>query len=161
MMRRRAFAIPAGRLVLGLALLSATLAGCSGPAVEHGAGDQLQFGVRMAQQGLWSEALFRFEKARQMDPGNPRVLNNIAVALEAAGRYDEALEAYREALRVAPGHRGLSENYARFVEFYESFRPVAEGGPESGQVPGPVPGQAAAEEAGEEAPDEEPPEERR
>lgn len=158
MMRRRAFAIPAGRLVLGLALLSAaTLAGCSGPAVEHGAGDQLQFGVRMAQQGLWSEALFRFEKARQMDPGNPRVLNNIAVALEAAGRYDEALEAYREALRVAPGHRGLSENYAHFVEFYESFRPVEEGGPAPGQVPGPE----ADEDAGEEEPDEEPPEERR
>lgn len=106
---------------------AAALAGCGGGGVAaHGAQEQLQFGVRMAQQGLWSEALFRFEKARQLDPGNPKVLNNIAVALEAAGRYDEALEAYREALGASPGNRELQANYARFLDFYESFRVVEE-----------------------------------
>ncbi len=96
--------------------------GCSGNSIEPSADDQLGFGVRMAQRGLWSEALFRFERARESDPSNPRSLNNIAVALEAAGRYDEALEAYREALRLAPGNRDLEENYARFVDFYQSFQ---------------------------------------
>lgn len=111
----------AGLLAL-LLTLPLALAGCSGNAVRHDADDQLGFGVRMAQQGLWSEALFRFEKARAADPGNPRILNNIAVALEAAGRYEEALEAYREAIRVAPGNRDLEANYARFVDFYQSFQ---------------------------------------
>lgn len=114
----RGFAVAA---TLGLLLAAA---GCSGAAVRHDAGDQLGFGVRMAQQGLWSEALFRFEKARVADPSNPRILNNIAVALEAAGRYDEALEAYREAIRLAPGNRDLEANYARFVDFYQSFQTV-------------------------------------
>lgn len=113
--------------VMALAmLLLPALAGCSGnrslTSIDHGPGDQLEFGVRMAQRGLWSEALFRFERASEADPGNPRILNNIAVALEAAGRYDEAMEAYREAIRLAPGNRELEGNYARFVDFYQSFQ---------------------------------------
>jgi Tfp pilus assembly protein PilF len=114
--------------VLALAmLLLPALAGCSGnqasaTSIDHAPADQLRFGVQMAQRGLWNEALFRFEKARDADPGNPRILNNIAVALEAAGRYDEAMEAYREAIRLAPGNRGLENNYARFVDFYQSFQ---------------------------------------
>lgn len=118
-----------GRAAVATAGLLAVLllAACGATTAGHGARDQLQFGVRMAQQGLWSEALFRFEKARQLDPGNARVLNNLAVALEAAGRYEEALEVYQEALELAPGNRNLRDNYARFADFYQSFRP-AEGG---------------------------------
>jgi Flp pilus assembly protein TadD len=123
-MRRRA----RWSLCLGLFLASiGGLAGCSGNTVTHGPDDQLSFGVQMARQGLWSEALFRFERARSVDPNNPKVLNNVAVALEAAGRYDEALETYRKALELAPGNRDLRDNYARFSDFYESFRPVEEG----------------------------------
>lgn len=142
-MRRRSFAIlpdrPVGVLALTAALtLTGALAGCGTVAsAAHGPDDQVRFGVRMAREGLWSEALFRFEKARQMDPGNPRVLNNIAVALEAAGRYEEALEAYREGLRVASGNRTLSENYARFLEFYEGFQPAE--GAEGVDAPEPEP----------------------
>lgn len=114
-------------LVLGLALVAlGGLAGCSGNGVTHGSDDQLRFGVQMARDGLWSEALFRFEKALRLEPDNPKVLNNVAVALEAAGRYDEALEAYRRALELAPRDRDLRQNYARFADFYESFRPPDE-----------------------------------
>ena len=128
-MRRHAIHQAArGAVLAGLAVAAVTLAACSGNGGRvHGADDQLRFGVRMAQQGLWSEALFRFERARSLDPGNPRVLNNIAVALEAAGRYEEALEAYREALRLAPGNRDLERNYASFLDFYQSFAPPEEG----------------------------------
>lgn len=112
-------------MALSLLLLPAFV-GCSGnrgaTSLRHGPGDQLDFGVRMAREGLWSEALFRFEKAREADPGNPRILNNIAVALEAAGRYDEAMETYRKAISLAPGDRKLENNYARFVDFYQSFQ---------------------------------------
>lgn len=119
-------------LILPSAALLSACAGTGGIGGAHGADDQLEFGVRMAQRGLWSEALFRFEKARQLDPGNPKVLNNLAVALEAAGRYDEALEAYRAALDASPGNRELEANYARFLDFYESFRVVEEGEGEEG-----------------------------
>lgn len=85
-------------------------------------GAQLAFGVQMARQGLWSEALFRFRQAERLDPANPRILNNLAVAHEALGNYEKALDFYQSAVKSAPGNREVKANYARFVEFYRSFR---------------------------------------
>jgi tetratricopeptide (TPR) repeat protein len=98
------------------------------------AGSQLEFGVDMAKRGLWNEALFRFRQAERERPGDPQVLNNIAVAYEALGLFEEALEAYRKALDVSPSNRDLRANYSRFHEFYQSFRPVEpEAGGEAGE----------------------------
>lgn len=124
-------AVAAAVLAVGLLLVA-----CGGATTSHGARDQMKFGVRMAQQGLWNEALFRFEKARGLDPGNAQILNNLAVALEAAGRYEDAMEAYQEALRLAPGNRDLRDNYARFADFYQSFRPTPEEGGEGEEATG-------------------------
>jgi len=118
---------------LGLAgVLAVGAAGCSGYSAGESAQAQLRFGVQMAQRGLWSEALFRFEKAEKLDPNNARILNNLAVAQEAAGRYEDALATYKKALGLAPGDRDLKQNYAHFVDFYESFRP-----PKPGEAPPP------------------------
>lgn len=104
--------------------------GCSGAANPGLPGDpsvkqQVQFGVQMAQRGLWSEALFRFRQAERLAPDSPAVLGNIAVAYEGTGSFDEALAYYKKALAVAPSDRDLKRNYARFIEFYQSFRPGA------------------------------------
>ena len=118
------------RRVLMLCLLMAigSLGACSSHSAQSGPGEQIKFGVSMARQGLWSEALFRFEQANRMEPRNAEVLNNIAVAYEAVGKFDEALSAYQEAIAIAPGNRDLRCNYSRFVEFYQSFKPpTAEG----------------------------------
>ncbi len=85
---------------------------------------QLAFGVQMAKRGLWSEALFRFKQASRQDPGNPRILNNMAVAYEALGNFEKALDHYQEAIRSDPGNRDLKRNYSRFVEFYRAFKPA-------------------------------------
>lgn len=87
---------------------------------------QLQFGVEMARLGLWKEALFRFEQASRLAPDNSRVLNNVAVALEASGRYEDALSTYQRAIRLDPANAELKRNYARFAEFYQSFKPPVE-----------------------------------
>ncbi|MGD2114817.1 MAG: tetratricopeptide repeat protein [Acidobacteriota bacterium] len=113
---------PVPLLLPVLALVLAASVACSGAARGPGAEEQLEFGVQMAREGLWQEALFRFERANRIRPGDPKILNNMAVALEANGRFQEALEAYREALRVSPGNQELKENYARFVDFFESYR---------------------------------------
>ena len=91
--------------------------------------DQLAFGAEMAGRGLWSEALFRFRQAEKEHPDDPRILNNIAVSLEALGLYEEALDAYRVAVEQAPSLDTAKRNYARFVEFYQAYR----GGEEAGE----------------------------
>ena len=95
-------------------------------AAEGKNNQQLSFGVQMAKRGLWSEALFRFRQAEKTQPGNPRVLNNLAVAFEAVGLFDEALETYKAALKADPANRELRRNYARFIEFYQAFKPEEE-----------------------------------
>jgi len=83
---------------------------------------QWQFGVDMANRGLWSEALFRFEQARRIEPEHPKLLSNIAVAHEALGLFEEALNYYQQALRLAPRERDVRRNYSRFVEYYQNFK---------------------------------------
>jgi Tfp pilus assembly protein PilF len=85
--------------------------------------EQLEFGVEMAKRGLWSEALFRFNQADDLDPSNPRILNTLAVAHEAVGQFEAALSIYQEAIKAAPGNAELKRNYAQFLEFYQGFRP--------------------------------------
>jgi Tfp pilus assembly protein PilF len=88
---------------------------------------QIAFGVEMARRGLWSEALFRFKQAERLEPASFRVYNNLAVAYEANGMFDLALDYYQRALKVAPSNRELRRNYSRFIEFYQSFKPREEG----------------------------------
>lgn len=97
-----------------------------GPAPLAADDEQLGFGVQMAKRGLWSEALFRFRQAEKNQPGDPRVLNNLAVAYEAVGLFEQALEAYKRALKADPANRELRRNYARFIEFYQAFKPDEE-----------------------------------
>jgi len=96
---------------------------------------QVGFGVDMAKRGLWSEALFRFEQARLLQPGSVSVLNNLAICYEAGGRFEEALATYREALRIAPENRVVKQNYSRFAEFYQGFRPRKPGAPVTAPAP--------------------------
>ncbi|MEE8523565.1 MAG: hypothetical protein V3T72_06505, partial [Thermoanaerobaculia bacterium] len=69
-------------LVAVIALLLSSSAALGGRKDPNNAPDQLAFGVQMAKRGLWSEALFRFKQAERLRPGDPRVLNNMAVAFE-------------------------------------------------------------------------------
>jgi len=108
-----------GVVVLGLAVVSAACASGTNPRAQ--ARGEMEFGVQAAQRNYWQEALFRFERARNLDPTNEKILNNVAVALEALGRYDEALAAYKKALQETPKDRIIRRNYARFAEFYTSY----------------------------------------
>ena len=119
-------AVPA---LVACALLCAACAGTGTGTAKpnHLSTEQLAFGVDMARRGLWSEALFRFHEAEKADPENPRVQNDLGVAYEAQGDFDKALDHYKRALQLAPDNREVRANYARFVEYYQSFKAPEKG----------------------------------
>jgi Tfp pilus assembly protein PilF len=131
-----------GILALSLLLAASVEAREKAPRAQ----DQVQFGVDMAQRDLWSEALFRFRQAERLGDNRAAVLNNIAVAYEALGLFDQAQAYYKKALDVDPRNVGLKRNYSRFVEFYQSFKPDQPGSPTGEEQP------ATAGEGGEEEP---------
>lgn len=79
---------------------------------------QLDVGVRAARGNLWREALFRFERAVQLDPSDAMARNNLAVAYEGIGEFEKAREAYQQALQLDRSNQYIQKNYSRFVEFY-------------------------------------------
>lgn len=83
---------------------------------------QDDFGVQMAKMNLWREAMFRFKRAVQIDPGDARAHNNLAVALEATGDFENARKEYLEALKLDRSNAYIQKNYSRFVEFLSRNR---------------------------------------
>ncbi len=97
-------------------LLLLLLAPVPAMAKEESASNQVQFGLKVAQKGLWQEARFRFERAVQIEPGNAAALNDLAVALEQMGDFDQARQAYEKALQLKPGDLYIQQNYDLFRE---------------------------------------------
>lgn len=79
---------------------------------------QMNVGVDAARMNLWREALFRFQRAVQIDPSNAMAQNNLAVAYEGIGEFEKARAAYTEALKLDRSNAYIQKNYSRFVEFY-------------------------------------------
>lgn len=86
------------------------------PAAEKTSGQQVKFGIDVAQQGMWREAQFRFERAVELDPQNSSALNNLAVALEQMGEFEEARKYYERALDLKPDDLYIQQNYDLFRE---------------------------------------------
>lgn len=106
-----------------LLVVVASLSGCaSKPGEVSRAADQKAWGAKMAREGFWREALFRFERAAKLAPDDPEVLNNLAVACEATGETARALAAYKRALELRPDDARIKRNYARFAEYYTSLQ---------------------------------------
>lgn len=98
-----------------LLLLPFFLSPVSSPAADKSA-QEVKFGIEVAQKGMWREALFRFEKAVEDDPQNPSALNNLAVALEQMGEFQQAREKYERALELKPDDLYIQQNYDLFRE---------------------------------------------
>ena len=107
-------------IVLGLAVT--TFLGCRSGLDLTKASTQLDVGVRAARENLWREALFRFQRAVQIDPQNAMAQNNLAVAYEGIGEFEKARQAYTEALKLDRSNQYIQKNYSRFVEFYSKNR---------------------------------------
>jgi Tfp pilus assembly protein PilF len=100
-------------LVLLLSLTSAIPAW----ADQRGeAKQQVEFGIEVAQRGLWKEAIYRWERATQLDPTYVAAFNNLAVAYEREGQLEKARAAYEKALAIEPNNALIRQNYDLFKE---------------------------------------------
>jgi protein O-mannosyl-transferase len=65
------------------------------------------------QISVWNDGVTLFTHALAVTQNNFVAHNNLGVELDRRGRRDEALEHYRETLRIRPGDRNGEENYSR------------------------------------------------
>jgi len=93
--------------------ISATLASA---ADRKAAKEQVEFGIKVAEQGLWKEAIYRWERAVELDPTYAAAFNNLAVAYETAGLFDKAKRAYERALELDPKNTYIRQNFDLFKE---------------------------------------------
>jgi Flp pilus assembly protein TadD len=77
---------------------------------------QVDFGIDVAQRGLWREAIYRWERAVEIDPTYAAAFNDLAVAYEHEGQLDKAREAYEKALELEPDNPQIRQNYELFKE---------------------------------------------
>ena len=106
------------RLWLAVLLVTAT----AFPAYADRRSDakgQVEFGITVAQRGLWKEATYRWEKAVEVDPSYSAAWNNLGIGYEQLGRFDEARKAYEKALDLEPGNSYIRSNYDLFREIYD------------------------------------------
>lgn len=77
---------------------------------------QVEFGISVAQRGLWQEAIYRWERATEIDPTYASAFNNLGIAYENQGDLDKARTAYERALELEPGNAMIRQNYELFRE---------------------------------------------
>ena len=102
-------------LLTTLFLLSAAAAPLAADA-RSDAKKQVEFGIAVAQRGLWREAIYRWERASQIDPKYAEALNNLAIAYEHEGDLEKARVAYEKALELEPNNALIKQNYELFKE---------------------------------------------
>ncbi len=103
--------------VLAAALVLVVLTPLPGLADQRGdAKEQVEFGIQVAQRGLWREAIYRWERATQIDPSYAAAYNNLAIAYEHEGRLDKARAAYEKALSLEPNNAMIRQNFDLFKE---------------------------------------------
>jgi len=106
-------------MVLRALIVAVMLAALPLPAHADARSDaksQVEFGIKVAQNGLWKEATYRWEKASQIDPTYAAAWNNLGIGYEHEGRFDDARQAYEKAVALDPKNILIRQNYDLFKE---------------------------------------------
>lgn len=105
------------RLLFLLVAFALTLSASPAAAdAREDAKKQVDFGIAVAQRGLWREAIYRWERAVVIDPTYAAAHNNLAIAYEHEGDLDKARSSYEKALELEPGNSFIKQNYELFKE---------------------------------------------
>ncbi len=101
---------------LVVAVLLAAFAAPAHADARSAARSQVEFGIKVAQNGLWKEAAYRWEKAVEIDPTYAAAWNNLAIAYEHEGKFEEARNAYEKAIKLDAKNVLIRQNYDLFKE---------------------------------------------
>jgi len=119
-----------------LAVIAA--AACRPPGVVTSR-DYNRFALRAQEEGLWREAEYRLRQALRDNPDDARLHNNLAVALEALGKLEEAHAEYQTAVKLDPDNDTYRRNLRDFTTAHsweygpEDEETEAEGGAAGGE----------------------------
>jgi Flp pilus assembly protein TadD len=108
-------AIPMRVFLLLFVMLIATTAPLVADARDD-AKQQVEFGIAVAQRGLWREAIYRWERATQIDPTYAAAFNNLGIGYEHEGELEKARAAYEKAMELEPNNTFIRQNYELFRE---------------------------------------------
>jgi len=103
-------------LVFVAALLASAPVLADGADARGEAKAQVEFGVNVAQRGLWREAIYRWQKATELDPTYAAAYNDLAIAYEHEGQLDKARKAYEKAIELDPNNSQIQQNFELFKE---------------------------------------------
>ena len=106
--------VPAALLAAALLLTAAVSPAAADPRDD--AKKQVEFGIEVAQKGLWREAIMRWERAAKIDPTYAAAHNNLGIGYEHEGELDKARAAYEKALELEPNNQLIKQNYELFKE---------------------------------------------
>jgi len=104
------------KLLAAALVLVAILATPAWAGDRKAAQTQVDFGIKVAQQGLWREAVYRWERAVELDPTYAAAYNNLAIAYEAQGSFAKAKAAYEKAVELEPKNTFIRQNFDLFKE---------------------------------------------
>jgi Tfp pilus assembly protein PilF len=107
------------RLAVLLSFAAALSVSSASPSFATGRDDaksQVEFGIGVAERGLWREAIYRWEKAVELDPSYPAAFNDLAIGYEHEGQFEKARKAYEKALELDPNNSQIRQNYELFKE---------------------------------------------
>jgi Flp pilus assembly protein TadD len=109
-------------MLLRTLIVTVALVG-SAPAVyadaRSDAKAQVEFGIKVAQNGLWKAAAFHWKKAVTLDPTYAAAWNNLAIAYEQQGDFENAEEAYVKAVDLDRDNLLIRRNYDLFKEIHD------------------------------------------
>ena len=111
--------VPKLNLSIALLLALATVSPAISADDRSDAKRQVEFGIEVAERGLWREATYRWNRAVEIDPTYAAAWNNLAIAYEHAGKFDDARKAYEQAGKLDPGNLTIQQNFDLFKELNE------------------------------------------
>jgi Tfp pilus assembly protein PilF len=98
-------------------LIFLSMTNCTATKTIHA---DMQFGDWCLERGLWKEAAIRYQAVIEQNPGYAPAHNNLAIAFEATGKFDDAMQEYEKALALDPGNEKIKKNIKEIRSIQDS-----------------------------------------